>query len=91
MSLQNKTKPEKKQKKRNAKIVCPNGEKFWTTQKQFWQWVRAGIIRQTGDQPLKGIITNNTELKLIMRNNAILNMSAPNHMAEVIKADRRRR
>jgi hypothetical protein len=75
-----------KEKKRTAKIVCPNGKNFWTTQKQFWQWIRAGIIRQTGDRPLKGIIIRESELKLIMRNHTILNLSAPNHLAEVIRA-----
>lgn len=88
---QNKKKIEKTTKKRTAKIVCPNGEKFWTTQKQFWQWMRAGIIQKTGDRPLKGIITDKTELKLIMRNHTILNMSAPNHLAEVINANRMKR
>ena len=75
-------------KKRTAKIVYRNGKNFWTTQKQFWSWVRAGIVKQTGDRPLKGIIVQEAELKLIMRNHTILDLSAPTHLAEMTKINR---
>ena len=32
---------ELKKAKKNALVLCHDGSQFWTTQKQFWQWVRA--------------------------------------------------
>jgi hypothetical protein len=75
-------------RKRTAKIVCRNGNNFWTTQKQFWSWVRAGLVKQTGNRPLKGIIVQEAELKLIMRNHTILDLAAPTHLAEMTRINR---
>ena len=30
--------------KKTARIVCTNDNEFWTTQKQFWLWVREGLV-----------------------------------------------
>ena len=88
-----KTKPNQPQQKnkRTAKIVCPNGKNFWTTQKQFWQWIRSGIIRQTNDRPLKGIIVSEEAFKLVLRNHTVLNLSAPIHFSEVMRSQRLKR
>ena len=40
--------------KKTARIVCSNGNTFWSTQKQFWGWVREGHVVVTGDFPLTG-------------------------------------
>jgi hypothetical protein len=37
-------KKEKKKKKRTALVVCRDRKQFWTTQAQFWQWVREGVV-----------------------------------------------
>src|SRR5207247_2660525 len=47
-------KEKKKKKKKTALVICRDRREFWTTQKQFWQWVREGVIDKTGDQPLTG-------------------------------------
>lgn len=72
-------------RKRTAKIVHPNGKNFWTTQKQFWAWVRSGIIEHTGDNPLKGTIIKVEEFKLVSINHTILNLNNPIHLAEAVK------
>jgi len=34
----------KKKKRKTALVVCRDRKEFWTTQAQFWQWAREGII-----------------------------------------------
>lgn len=41
-------------KKKNALVIFNNGKEFWTTQNQFWQWVRERVIVKAGDNPLRG-------------------------------------
>lgn len=74
----------KKQKKKNALIVCRDNIQFWTTQKQFWQWVREGVVVRTDNNPLTGQFTREHEEKLIVRANTILDLSCPNHLREVM-------
>lgn len=47
-------KDKKKKRKKTALVVCSDRKEFWTTQKQFWQWVREGVVVKTYDQPLTG-------------------------------------
>ena len=37
----------KKRKKKTALVVCRDRKQFWTTQAQFWQWVRDGVVDRT--------------------------------------------
>lgn len=41
-------------KKKNALVIFNDGKEFWTTQNQFWQWVREKVIVKAGDNPLRG-------------------------------------
>ena len=74
--------PKIKQKKRNALVVCRDSNQFWTTQKQFWKWVREGVILKTADNPLKGCFIRADEEKMIVVGNTILNLACPNHLQE---------
>ena len=40
----------KKRKKKTALVICKDRKQFWTTQTQFWQWVRDGVVVKTGDR-----------------------------------------
>ena len=51
----------KKRKKKTALVVCQDRKQFWTTQTQFWQWVRDGIVVKTGEQPLTGLFKREHE------------------------------
>jgi hypothetical protein len=79
---------EEKKKKRTALIICRDRKQFWTTQKQFWQWVREGVIVKTGDQPLTGCFNREHEELMVVMGNAILNLAHPNHLRETLKARR---
>lgn len=78
----------KKKKKRTARVVCRDGQEFWTTQTQFWQWVREGVVAQTGDAPLTGNFLREHEELLVVRSNTVLDLAHPNHMREALLSRR---
>ncbi len=79
---------EKKKKKRTALVICRNGKQFWTTQTEFWQWVRDSIIIKTGDRPLTGVFRREHEEFLVSLDHTVLNLAAPNHLREVMLSRR---
>ena len=78
----------KKRKKKTALIVCRDRKEFWTTQTQFWQWVREGVVEKTGDQPLTGLFRRQHEELLVLLSNTVLNLACPNHMREALLSRR---
>ncbi|MBC7929970.1 MAG: hypothetical protein H7Z38_05315 [Rubrivivax sp.] len=81
-------KKERKKQKRNALVVCRDGKEFWTTQKQFWQWVREGVIEKTGDAPLAGAYLRENEELTVFVSNTLLNLARPIHMSEALRSRR---
>ena len=77
-------KKDKKKKKRTALVVCRDGKQFWTTQTQFWQWVREGVVVKTGDHPLTGAFQREHEELMILLSNTVLNLAHPNHLREAL-------
>ena len=74
----------KKKKKKNALIICQDGKRYWTTQDQFWQWVRDRVIVKVGDAPLSGkFVQQNAEYAVII-GNTVLNLKYPNHLREAL-------
>ena len=71
-------------KKKNARIVCANDNEFWTTQKQFWAWVREGLVDVTGQHPLTGRFGGKREKLLVMVRHVILDNGNPIHKQEVL-------
>jgi hypothetical protein len=83
-----KRKAEKKKKKRTAQVVCRDGKSFWTTQTQFWQWVREGVVVKTDDKPLAGSFIHEAEELNVILGNTVLNLSRPNHLREAMLSRR---
>ena len=79
---------DKKKKKHTALIVCRNQQQFWTTQTQFWQWFREGVVLKTQDSPLTGTFIREHEEKLVVVKNTVLNLACPNHLREALSARR---
>jgi hypothetical protein len=71
-------------KKKNARIVCANDNEFWTTQKQFWLWVREGLVDVTGQNPLTGRFGGRREKLLVMVRHVILDNANPIHKQSVL-------
>ena len=80
----NTTKKKKTKKKKTALIICQDRKQFWTTQAQFWQWVRDGIVVKTGEQPLTGLFKREHEELMVLLSNTVLNLAHPNHMREAL-------
>jgi hypothetical protein len=83
-----KSSKKKKRKKKTALVVCRDRKQFWTTQTQFWQWVREGVVIKTGDQPLTGLFKREHEELLVLLSNTVLNLAHPNHMREALLSRR---
>ena len=84
----NATRKKKIKKKKTALIICQDRKQFWTTQAQFWQWVRDGIVVKTGEQPLTGLFKREHEELMVLLSNTVLNLAHPNHMREALLSRR---
>ena len=78
----------KRRKKKTALINCRDRKQFWTTQTQFWQWVREGAIVKTGDHPLTGLFARDHEELMVILSNTVLNLAHPNHIREAMLSRR---
>lgn len=81
-------KEKRKKRKKTALVVCRDRKQFWTTQAQFWQWVRDGVVVKTGDKPLTGAFMREHEELLVLISNTVLNLAHPNHMREALSSRR---
>jgi hypothetical protein len=77
-----------KKKKRTARVICRDRKEFWTTQTQFWQWVREGVVIKTSDSPLTGCFVREHEELLVVFSNTVLNLACPNHLSEAMRSRR---
>lgn len=71
-------------KKRTALVVCRNGKQYWTTQTEFWQWVRDCVVTKTQDHPLTGVFRREDEEVTVLLNHTLLSLAAPNHLREAL-------
>ena len=83
-----KKKAEKKKKKKTALVICRDRKEFWTTQKQFWQWVRDGVVMKRSDHPLTGEFRREHDELMVLVSNTVLNLAHPNHMREALLSRR---
>jgi hypothetical protein len=81
---------QKKKKKRTALVICHDGKQFWTTQAEFWQWIRQQLVVKLGDNPLTGLLREHEE-KMVLINHTVLNLAAPNHMREAMLSRRKKK
>lgn len=88
MSTIKTTKKKKNRKKKTALVVCRDRKEFWTTQAQFWQWAREGIVTKTQDYPLTGTFNREHEELMVLLSNTVLNLAHPNHMREALLSRR---
>jgi hypothetical protein len=84
MSSTKKKAPKKKKKVKTALIICRDRKQYWTTQPQFWQWLREGVIEKTGDTPLTGLFRREHEELMVILGNTVLNLAHKNHLREAL-------
>lgn len=80
---------QRKKKKKNAVILCHDGKEYWTTQAEFWQWVRESVVLKVSDAPLRGKFIRRNEEYNVVISNTILNLRCPNHLREALSSRRR--
>jgi hypothetical protein len=88
MGMKKEKKKSKNKKKKTALVTCRDRKQFWTTQTQFWQWIRDGIVVKTHDNPLTGMFRREHEETLVLLSNTVLNLAHPNHMREALLSRR---
>ena len=71
-------------------VICHDGKQFWTTQAEFWQWIRQQLVVKLGDNPLTGLLREHEE-KMVLINHTVLNLAAPNHMREAMLSRRKKK
>jgi hypothetical protein len=81
-------KEKRKKRKGTALVICRDRKQFWTTQTQFWQWVREGTVVKTGDRPLTGAFNREHEELMVLLSNTVLNLAHPNHVREALLSRR---
>jgi hypothetical protein len=79
----------RRKKKKNALIMCHDGREYWTTQTEFWQWVRESVVVKLSDFPLRGQFIRSNEEYNVVISNTVLNIKCPNHLHEALLARRR--
>ena len=77
-----------KRKKKTARVICRDRKEFWTTQTQFWQWVREGVVLKTEHNPLTGNFVREHEELMVVFSNTVLNLAHPIHMSEALRSRR---
>ncbi len=82
-------KVQRKKKKKNALIMCHDGKEYWTTQAEFWQWVRESVVLKVSDAPLRGKFIRPNEEYNVVISNTVLNLKCPNHLSEALASRRR--
>jgi len=80
---------ENRKRKKNAMVLCQDGKTYWTTQAQFWQWVRESVVVKLSDGPLSGKFIRENEEYNVVLSNTILNLRCPNHLSEALHSRRR--
>ncbi len=82
------TKRPAKKRKRTARIICETRNDYWTTQAQFWQWVRELKVVKLHHNPLTGKFVRESDETMVLMGNAILNLAQPNHLNEALSSRR---
>lgn len=76
--------------KRSAKVICYGGN-VWVSPKQFWHWVRDGVVEYVSEPPLTGRFRGQREQFLVSIGHTLLNMTCPEHLHAVVEARQRLR
>jgi hypothetical protein len=79
---------QRRRRKKNALIMCHDGKEYWTTQAEFWQWVRESVVVKMSDAPLRGIFIRQNEEYNVVISNTVLNLRCPNHLREALASRR---
>lgn len=70
--------------RRSARVICRDGC-FWTNPKQFWRWVRQGMVVVLQERPLIGRYQGRRWDFMVTVGHVILDLTCPEHLDEVVR------
>jgi hypothetical protein len=76
--------------KRSAKVICSTGT-VWVSPKQFWSWVRDGIVEYLSEPPLTGRLQGHPNKFIVSIEHTLLDMTCPEHLHSVLLASHRQK
>ena len=79
---------EKKRKKRTALVIYRDHKQFWTTQTQFWQRAREGVVEKIGERPQTGGFRCECEELMVIMSQTVLDLAHLNQTREVLMSRR---
>jgi hypothetical protein len=77
--------------KKSAKIIYSGGGAAWVSPKQFWRWVKDGIVEYISEPPLTGKFLAQPEKFIVNVEHTLLDMSCPEHLQAVVAVKRQQR
>jgi hypothetical protein len=77
-------------RRKTAHIVCSGDGSFWTTPREFWRYVREGVVTPTGERPLTGRFEGHREKMIVRLRGILLDDAAPEHKDAILKSYARR-
>jgi len=76
--------------KRSARVICGGGS-VWVSPKQFWGWVRDGIVEYVSEPPLTGKFHGQLNKFIVSIEHTLLDTTCPEHLNAVLLAKHRQK
>lgn len=74
--------------KRSAKVICLDGS-VWVSPRQFWTWVKDGIVDYVSEPPLTGKFRGQSEKFIVSIEHTLLDVTCAEHRQAVLAAKHR--
>lgn len=69
--------------KRSARVICSGGS-IWVSPKQFWSWVRDGLVDFVSEPPLIGRFHGQSNKFIVSIEHTLLDATCPEHLHAVL-------
>ena len=76
--------------KRSARVICSAGS-VWVAPKQFWSWVREGVVEYMSEPPLTGRFQGPRNKFIVSIEHTLLDSACPEHRHAALLARHRQK
>lgn len=76
--------------RKSAKVIYSSGS-AWVSPKQFWSWVKDGIVEYVSSPPLTGRFLGRADKFIVSIEHTLLDVSCPEHLHAVLRSKRQRK
>lgn len=74
--------------RRSARVICRDTS-VWVSPRQFWSWVKDGVVDYVSEPPLTGRFQGQSEKFIVNIEHTLLDLACPEHRQAVLLAKRR--